>query len=501
MVEKMFDKVRPLFEKGGRLERLWPLYDAPETFMLTPDERTKSSTHVRDSLDTKRFMMTVLFALVPCILMGAWNHGYQHQVGLAAGADQYVAPTQAQLEGTAEYGIENVPALNVLQYVLFRVTGGKVVGDGPDGATEVGASKFLVSVFGTGTGFFACMAIGLIIMLPVIGVSYAVGGNCEALFSVVRKHEINEGFLVTGILFPLTLPPSIPLWIVAVGIVFGVVIGKEVFGGTGMNIFNPALTARAFVFFAMPLTISGSTVWASLNYQPQYLADGVSGSTPLLAVATFNEIVPEQLSAQLADKGVGQLSGGALLEHYRNLPEYFSSLGVAGELMPGYSKMDYSWWNAFLGFVPGSLGEVSAVAILLGAILLVVTKIAAWRTMVGVFVGGAIMASLLNLVAYVAETPINPIYAVPFWYHWVIGSYAFAAVFMATDPVSSATTLAGKWVYGLLIGGLAVLIRVVNPAYPEGFMLAILFMNLFAPTIDYCVLKNNIRRRKLAYAG
>jgi Na+-transporting NADH:ubiquinone oxidoreductase subunit B len=417
-VAGFFEKVKESHEKGGRLGLLWPLLDAPDTFLRTPAAVTSRAAHVRDWLDSKRFMAMVIVALAPCVFMGAWNAGYQHAKATT----------------------------------------------------------------GESAGFLTNVLVGFEIILPIIVVSYAVGGAWEALFAVVRRHEINEGFLVTGLLFPLTLPPTTPLWQVAVGISFGVVIGKEVFGGTGMNVFNPALTARAFNFFAFPDKMSGDQVWTetltwggwfsrlqegaswrAASVRPGFV-DGYTGATPLL----------------FASKEHGA--------------DATSILAGAAEAHP---LVDYSWWNCFLGFDSGSIGETSALACLLGAAILVATGVGSWRTMAGVFGGAAAMSLVLN--AFAAEGR-NPMLSMPFYYHWVVGSCAFAAVYMATDPVSSAWTPVGKWIYGLSIGALAVLIRTVNPAYPEGFMLAVLFLNLFAPLIDHYVVQANIRRRKAAYA-
>ena len=332
------------------------------------------------------------------------------------------------------------------------------------GAWNVGYQHYVAA--GTPAGLTACLLLGLEKILPIIIVSYVVGGFWEVLFALVRRHEINEGFLVTGLLFPLTCPPTMPLWQVAVGISFGVVIGKEVFGGTGMNIFNPALTARCFLFFAYPAAISGDKVWAAVDYSQA--TDAVTGATPLLAVSS--EKIGEGLS-----------SAGALLSGFHG----------------SFAAMDYSWLNCFLGFIPGSIGETSTLACLLGAILLLVTGIASWRTMAGIVAGAFGMSLVLG--AFASEGR-NLMLTMPFYWHLVVGGFAFGTVFMATDPVSSAVTKSGKWIYGILIGVLVMLIRTVNPAYPEGMMLAILFMNAFAPTIDYFVAQANIRRRRLAHA-
>ena len=297
---------------------------------------------------------------------------------------------------------------------------------------------------------------GLIKFLPVVVVSYAVGGFWEVLFAIIRKHEVNEGFLVTGILFPLTLPPTIPLWQVAIAISFGVVIGKEVFGGTGMNVLNPALTARAFVFFAYPGRISGDKVWTAIDLAKDRVVDTFSGATPLL-VASNTE------------------AGGHAVQSLQNI--HYGDFGLS---------------NLFVGFIPGSIGETSALAALIGALILILTRVGSWRIITSVFAGGYIMAAIMNLLAGSQSTGM---FTLPPYYHLVMGGFAFGAVFMATDPVSAAQTNRGKWIYGLLIGALAILVRTVNPAYPEGMMLAILFMNVFSPLIDYVVVKGNIRRR------
>lgn len=391
MLEGLFDKYRPLFENDGKLAWAWPVFEGAETFFLTPDHRTRRGAHVRDPMDMKRLMIFVIYAMVPCILMGWYNVGYQ---------------------GYLAEGVQN-------------------------------------------PGLLDCLVRGAWHMFPIVLVSYAAGGLAELLFCIVRKHEINEGFLVTAMLYPLTLPPTIPLWMVAMGIVFGVVIGKEVFGGVGMNILNPALTARAFVFFTYPAWISGASVW-DVGGEGMFggtLVDGYTGATPLLAVAN-------------AEPG----------------PNAIAALEAEG----------WSWLDLALGFIPGSMGEVSAVAALLGAIFLVVVGLASWRTMAGCVVGLMVTAALLNVLA---GPESSALYHLPPHYHLVMGGFAFGAAFMATDPVSSAHTDLGRWLYGLAIGALVVLVRVVNPAYPEGVMLAILFMNVFAPLIDYFVVQRTTRRR------
>jgi len=395
-LENFFDKLRPLFEKGGKLERFHAAFEAGETFLLTPPWVTQTGPHIRDPLDLKRVMIVVVVALIPCTLFGIYNAGYQ--------------------------------ALRA-----------------------AGAEATLVHSFVT----------GLPMVLPIIIVSYTVGGILEAAFAFVRRHEINEGFLVTGILFPLTLPPTIPLWMVALGVAFGVVVGKEIFGGTGMNILNPALTGRAFVFFAYPAYISGDTCWIGMPGDPSSLVDGFSGATPLL------------------------VSHGAAIGTH------------AVDALKATTYGDFSWLNMFLGFIPGSIGETSTLCCLIGAAVLILTGIGSWQVMAAVTIGMAVTATLLNLIAGPASSAFLTL---PAHYHFVMGGFAFGTVFMATDPVSCATTATGKWIYGACIGVLVTLIRTVNPAYPEGMMLAILFMNIFAPFIDHYVIKANMRRRELRYA-
>ena len=404
LLRGIFDWAGRPFHKGGKLEKLYPLYEATDTFVFTTGKVTTGPTHVRDGLDLKRMMFTVVWGLVPAILMAMYNTGLQANRAIAAGAS----------------------ALDSWQTGLYQ---------------------------GLGLGFdphsiVACTAHGAMYYVPVLIVTFAVGGGWEVLFASVRKHEINEGFLVTGMLFPLILPPAIPLWQVALGISFGVVLGKEVFGGVGMNVLNPALTARAFLFFAYPGAISGEQVWIAAS---GLSADGVSGATWLTSAT---------------DQGAAALAG-------------------------------FDWWDAFWGVIPGSMGETSAAACLFGAAVLILTRVGSWRTMLGVTLGTAAMASLLNTVG----SDTNPGFSVPFQWHIVLGGWAFGTVFMATDPVSSAFTEWGKLIYGAGIGVMVVLIRVVNPAYPEGMMLAILFMNMFAPLIDYFYVRANIKRRVARNAG
>jgi len=392
------------FEKGGRLERLHPLWEAQDTFLYTPGEVTGAAPHVRDALDMKRLMITVVIALAGCVYMALYNTGYQANLAIAAGA----AP------------------LDVWQTRAMESLG---LGFAPD-------------------DLWACLVHGALYFVPVLIVTFVVGGFWEVFFSIVRGHEVNEGLLVTGMLFPLILPATVPLWQVALGISFGVVVGKEIFGGTGMNVLNPALTARAFLFFAYPAELSGDAVWIAAGTAP----DAVSGATAL-ALAT---------------------EGGLA--------------GVTDLMTP---------WQAFIGLIPGSMGETSLLACLAGAVVLVATGVGSWRIMASVAVGTLGTAVLLNSVG----SATNPYFEVtPVW-HFLLGGWAFGAVFMATDPVSGPSTPSGHFAYGLLIGCLVVLIRVVNPAYPEGMMLAILFMNLFAPLIDYVVVQANVRRRRARHAG
>jgi len=403
-LRNLLDKAEKPFHKGGKLEKLYPLYEATDTFLYTPPDVTKASSHVRDAIDLKRMMITVVIALLPCVLFAMYNTGFQANNAIAHGA----------------------AALANWQTSLYQLLG---FGFDPN-------------------SILSCMIHGAIYFLPVYAVTMLVGGHAEVVFAIARKHEINEGFLVTGLLFPLTLPPTIPLWQVALGILFGVIIGKEVFGGTGMNVLNPALVARAFLFFAYPGQISGDQPWIAANLAPA-TADGISGATALAQAAV-------------------------------NTPAMMSS---------------WSWWDAFIGVVPGSMGETSTLCCLIGAAILIITRVGSWRTMLGTTLGTLAMAALLNAIG--SET--NSLFSLPPMWHFVLGGWAFGMVFMATDPVSSAFTAWGKLLYGFGIGVMVVLVRVVNPAYPEGMMLAILFMNMFAPLIDYFIVNANIKRRSALY--
>ncbi|MDD3567419.1 MAG: NADH:ubiquinone reductase (Na(+)-transporting) subunit B [Bacteroidales bacterium] len=376
-LRSLIDKIKPNFEKGGKLEAFHSTFDAFETLLFVPNHVTVKGSHIRDYIDMKRTMIIVVMALMPALLFGIWNVGYQN--ALATGSEM---------------------------------------------------------------AFWPMVMHGLIKVLPIIVVSYVVGLAIEFIFAQVRKHEVNEGFLVTGMLIPLIVPVDIPLWMVALATAFSVIIGKEVFGGTGMNIFNPALLARAFLFFAYPSHMSGDYVWVSGLAKGEGIIDGFSGATPLANAAAYQ-----------LDK----------------IP----------------SAMDM-----FLGFVPGSIGETSALAILIGALVLIVTGIGSWKIMLSTVVGGLAMGFIFNSFA------VNPFMEIPAWHHLIMGGFAFGAVFMATDPVTASQTEKGKWIYGFLIGLLAVLVRVLNPAYPEGMMLSILLMNAFAPLIDHYVIEANIKKRK-----
>ena len=413
-LRRILDKQARHFEPGGRFERFYPLYEAPDTFLYTPGKTTAGAAHVRDALDLKRLMMTVVVALVPCVLMAMWNTGRQIHLAIAGGASAL-----------------------------------------PNWRTD--AMEMLGLPFDA-SSLLANTAHGALYYLPVLIVTFAVGGLWEGLFAVVRRHDVNEGFLVTGMLFPLVLPPTIPLWQVAIGITFGVVVGKEIFGGTGYNVLNPALTARVFLFFAYPAQISGDAVWIAAGTS----ADGYSGATALGEIAVLE-------AAEGSDAPLDGLSA------------------IEGKV---------SWMQAFLGDIPGSMGETSALACLIGAAILIATGIGSWRIMVAATAGTAAISVLLNLIA----SNTNAMLSVPFHWHVVLGGWAFGIVFMATDPVSAAQTNRGRYIYGCLVGVLAILIRTVNPAFPEGVMLGILFMNLFAPLIDHYVLKANIKRRQARYA-
>jgi Na+-transporting NADH:ubiquinone oxidoreductase subunit B len=404
ILRKLLDSQAHHFHKGGKLERFYAVYEMHDTILFTPGEVTNKDAHVRDGLDLKRMMFTVVLALLPCFYMAMYNTGLQAFLAIDSGA----AP------------------LDNWQTALYGMLG---LGFDP-------------------TSCASCIVYGALYFLPLYIMGLAIGGIWEVIFAVVRGHEVTEGFLVTSALFPLILPATLPLWQAALGITFGVVIGKEVFGGVGMNILNPALCARAFLFFAYPAQISGDKPWIAADFAG---VDGFSGATPLARAA---------------------VDGASALP-------------------------DSDWMTAFMGAVPGSMGETSVLACLIGAAILIITGVGSWRTMVGVTAGTFLMATLLNSVG----SDTNPMFSVPFHWHVVLGGWAFGTVFMATDPVSSSFTNGGKFIYGFLIGVLVVLVRVVNPAYPEGMMLAILFMNMFAPFIDHFFVQANIKRREARYAA
>lgn len=396
-LKNLIEKPRHHFDKGGKWEKLYPLYEALDTFLYTPADFTRAASHIRDHLDQKRMMITVVWAILPAALVGIYNAGLQANLAYAQLALAEPSHWQASL----------------------------MVSLGIPFAAESILSNFML---------------GLVYFLPLYLVTLAVGGFWETLFALVRKHEINEGFLVTSLLVPLIAPPTLPLWQMAIGVSFGIVIGKEIFGGAGMNVFNPALLTRAFLFFNFPATMSGETVWVAV--------DGFSAATPL---------------------------------------------AIAAE--SGLSHFDFSFMDAFWGFIPGSIGETSTFAILIGAFVLLFTGIASWEIMLSIVLSSGALFALFNFIG--SET--NIMFHLPFYWHFVLGGFAFGTVFMATDPVSAAMTQKGKIYYGILIGVMVALIRIVNPAFPEGMMLAILFGNTFAPVIDAFVLKSHIKRRRKRY--
>jgi Na+-transporting NADH:ubiquinone oxidoreductase subunit B len=393
MIRNLLDKLEPHFHKGGKWEKMYALYEAIDTGLFKPADVTKNSSHVRDAIDLKRVMITVWLATFPTMFFGMWNVGFQANT------------IMAEMGMVSQEGLRGV-FINML------------AGYDP-------------------SCIWDNLVHGAAYFVPIYMVTFIVGGFWEVLFASVRGHEVNEGFFVTSVLFALCCPPDLPLWMVAVGITFGIVIGKEVFGGTGKNFLNPALTGRAFLYFAYPAYMSGDMVWTAV--------DGYTGATMLSVAATA---------------GVAALEQGT------------------------------TWMQAFVGTVQGSIGETSTLAILMGAVMLLVMKIASWRIIAGVLIGSAALSILFNSIE-----SSNPMFALPFYWHWVIGGFAFGAIFMATDPVSASMTNTGKLWYGILIGVMVILIRVVNPAFPEGMMLAILFANLFAPLIDHFVVQGNIKRR------
>ena len=392
-MRKLLDRFESDFHPGGKWEKLYPLFEAIDTFLYKPKSTTKNSSHVRDNIDLKRVMITVWLATFPAMFFGMWNIGFQAN------------SIMADIGMTSQDGIR-----------------GAIIG--------------LLAGYDA-TSVWDNMIHGAAYFLPIYITTFVVGITWEIIFATVRKHEVNEGFFVTSILFSLSCPPDLPLWMVAIGISFGIVIGKEIFGGTGKNFLNPALTGRAFLYFAYPAYMSGDAVWTAV--------DGYSGAT-MLSLA-------------------------------------------ASEGLPNASEA-YTWMESFIGTIPGSIGETSTLAILLGGFVLLYMKIASWRIVAGILIGSMVLSELFNLF-----NSDNPMFSLPFYWHWVIGGFAFGAIFMATDPVSAAMTNSGKFWYGILIGVMVILIRVANPAFPEGMMLAILFANLFAPLFDHFAVNANIRRR------
>ena len=391
------EKIEPNFEAGGKHEKWYALYEAAATIFYTPGKVNKAGTHVKDSIDLKRIMIFVWMATFPAMFYGMYNIGHQaHDAILMAGA--------------------TLP--DMWQASLFVALGGQI------GLESTSA----IAMFLYGACFF----------IPIYATVFIVGGFWEVLFSSVRKHEINEGFFVTSVLFALTLPATIPLWQAALGITFGIVVAKEIFGGTGRNFLNPALSGRAFLYFAYPAQISGDAIWTA--------ADGYSGATWL-----------------------GQAAQGTVTDW----------------------SLKADWWDAFFGNIQGSVGEVSTLALMLGGLFIIYMRIASWRIVLGVLLGGVAFSTLLNVIG----SDTNFMFAMPWYWHLVTGGFAFGMFFMATDPVSASFTNTGKWAYGFLIGLMCVLIRVLNPAFPEGMMLAILFANLWAPLFDYFVAQSNIKRR------
>ncbi|MEZ9042264.1 MULTISPECIES: NADH:ubiquinone reductase (Na(+)-transporting) subunit B [unclassified Vibrio] len=405
-LKKRLEDVAPRFEAGGKYEKLYPVYEAFATIFYTPGNVNRGITHVRDSIDLKRIMILVWLATFPAMFWGMYNVGHQSVLAL-----------------TSSYQLNELASVIESSWRLSWAFGD--------------AQSLMAS------GWASQMLLGALYFLPVYATVFVVGGFWEVLFAVVRKHEVNEGFFVSSVLFALILPPTIPLWQAALGITFGIVVAKELFGGTGRNFLNPALAGRAFLYFAYPANMSGGLVWVA--------ADGYSGATPL---------------SQWYEGGSTSLINN-----------------MTGEAI--------TWMDAFIGNIPGSMGEVSSLLIMLTGLILIAMKIASWRIVAGVIIGLVVTSSLMNWIG--SET--NTMFSMPFYWHFVLGGVAFGTFFMATDPVSAAFTNQSKWAYGILIGVMTVGIRVLNPAYPEGIMLAILFANLFAPLFDFVVKEQNIKRR------
>jgi len=387
-LQNILDKSKPHFEKGGKFESLYPVFEATDTILFSTNEVTESGPHIRDSIDTKRIMILVVISLIPLYIFGAANVGYQNAVAF-------------ELERST--------------WQNFWVGFGKII--------------------------------------PIIAVTFASGAFWELLFAIIRKHPVSEGFLVTCALIPLTMPPGIPLWQIAIATSFGIVIGKEIFGGVGMNIFNPALMARVFIFFTYPTKISGDKVWIAGP-------DGYSGATALAIPAS--------------EQGQNAVS-----------------------LLQNVGQFDFSWWNLFWGWVPGSIGETSKILILLSAFFLMYVKIINFRVVFGSVIGLVATAILTNLFSPLST---NTMFSIPPHFHLVMGSFLFGTIFMATEPVTGCHTNQGRWIYGIIFGSLTVIIRSINPAYPEGVMLSILFVNAFAALIDWFVVQSNIKRRAARHA-
>lgn len=396
-LRRMLDKLEPAFLSGGKYEKFYSMYEMVDTLLFSPPNRTPAAPHVRDALDLKRVMGYVWMATFPIMFMACYNTGYQANNAMAS--------------------------LGIAELDTWRGIVMNLVGYNPE-------------------SFFANFFHGLMYFVPIYMVTFIAGGIAEVVFSMVRGHEVNEGFFVTSILYTLTLPPTTPLWMVVLGIWFGIILGKEVFGGTGKNFVNPALAGRAFLYFAYPAYMSGDAVWVAV--------DGYTGATALSSAA---------------------------------------SDGLAGIAASGLT-----WWDSFTGFMPGSIGETSTLAILLGGSFLLFARIASWRIVAGVMIGMVGMSLIFNIFGLMGDT--NPMFHLPWYWHLTLGGFAFGMMFMATDPVTAAHTNLGRWYFGILVGVMTVMIRVINPAFPEGIMLAILFSNIFAPLIDHFVVQANIKRRK-----
>ena len=416
-LRRFVDKIKPNFVEGGKFAWLQSTFEAFETFAFTPNRVTKRGSHVRDAIDLKRAMIMVVIALVPAMLFGMWNIGYQ---------------------------------------------------------TSLHATDWPYEL-GTVASWWYCLWFGFLRMLPMLAVSYIVGLGIEFTFAQIRHHEVNEGFLVTGFIIPMIVPVTTPLWQLALAVAFAVIIGKEVFGGTGMNFLNPALVARAFLFFAYPTRMSGDNVWIAADL---WGTDAITSATPLAELAAG--VHP---SASALDMFIGTIPGSTCETSV--IAILLGAILLAAGVHPSASALDM-----LIGTIPGSTCETSVIAVALGATLLLFTGIASWRVMLSVVLGGGLMGLLFNAIG------ANEYMQVPFYYHYLMGGFMFGAVFMATDPVTAAQTNTGKWIYGLLIGIFAVMLRVINPAYPEGMMLSILLMNCFAPLIDHCVVARNIKMRQ-----